>query len=379
MIKIFSFVLGALVFFGGAVGVQAHMTSPGQMRLKIDTTQADISVGLSVSAQDVGSYLKLEDPQTKRVPLRSLEAARDLIERYLASRLLISNNDALCRVYEQQMRWGQGGRRILFFQKRACTKPLGSVLIENKILIEDQGGHRHYVQIEIDGKPARRTVLSQFFPTYTLRFDSPTTIPTSTSAQPPARSTLPQGHALIWAFLWEGMWHIWIGYDHVLFLIVLLFAAARLGQLLWIITAFTLGHSVTLILSALRLLALPERPVEVVIALSIALIASENIWRDAPSMKLRAWMAAAFGLIHGFGFSYVLRDKIHPQAQGLLPALFSFNLGVEIGQIAIVLVAFPLLQRLLLAKDGRRWQRFLNAVVLAVALYWVLMRSFGIE
>lgn len=377
MNQITSFVCGVFLFFL-SFSTQAHMTSPGQMRLKINTTKADLWVGISVSAQDVGSFLKLEDPKTKRVPFPALEAARDTVERYLASRLLISNDGALCRVYAQQMRWAQGGRRILFTQQRSCGKSLGTVLIENKILLEDQGGHRHYVQIEIDGKPARRTVISQFFPTYTMSFRSPSTAPTSQTAKTTTRPTLPQGRALILAFLWDGMWHIWIGYDHVLFLIVLLFAAARLGQLLWIVTAFTLGHTVTLILSALQFIALPERPVEVVIALSIALVAAENIWRESPSMKLRAWMAASFGLIHGFGFSYVLRDKIQPHAAGLLPALFSFNLGVEIGQIAIVVVAFPLLQRLLRAKDGRRWQRFLNSVVLAIALYWVLMRSFGI-
>ncbi|MCB9637839.1 MAG: HupE/UreJ family protein [Myxococcales bacterium] len=349
------------------------------MRVKIDTKTGDLRVAISVSSRDLGNYLKLGGNENKKIPFPVLDAGRKSIEDYMASRLLISNNGKLCHAFEQKMRWGQGGRRALLFQKRRCGKPIGELVIENKILLEDEGSHRHHVRIEVDGKPSRRTIISQFFPSYTLTFKSPTTRATKSTSQPVSRPILPQGRALIVAFLWEGIWHIWTGFDHVLFLVVLLFTIVSLRQLLWIVTAFTLGHTVTLMLSVLDIVTLPPRPVEVAIALSIAIVASENIWKEKPLMGYRAGLAGFFGLVHGFGFSYLLRDKVTPQTSGLLPALFSFNVGVELGQLAIVLVAYPLLQILLQSQDGKRWQRFLNAVVLALALYWAVVRTLGID
>jgi hydrogenase/urease accessory protein HupE len=146
-------------------------------------------------------------------------------------------------------------------------------------------------------------------------------------------------------FLPAGIEHILIGPDHVLFLVALLLLGGSLWRLAAIVTAFTVGHSVTLSLAALGLVSLPASLVEPVIALSIIVVGMDNllVWRDARSRAegagvrdIRVHVAAVFGLIHGFGFASVLQEFGLP-ATALGWSLLSFNLGVEVGQLAIVL------------------------------------------
>lgn len=139
-----------------------------------------------------------------------------------------------------------------------------------------------------------------------------------------------------------GIEHILYGFDHVLFVLALLFFVPRLGMLIKTITAFTIAHSITLALSAVNLVALPPGPVEAVIALSILFLAVElaHGLKGRRSLTHRApWIVAfAFGLLHGFGFAGALRELGLPP-DATLPALFLFNVGVEIGQLMIVLPA----------------------------------------
>ena len=354
------------------------MTSPGQMQVKIKTTERDIRLACSVSTQDIATFLKLDTDNNNRLSEKELDAGRETIERYLSRQLIVSNEGEICPVLKEEMLWGEGRQRVLYYQTRRCKLPFGLLQIENRILFDDQGGHRHFTRIQID-EAIRSTILSNFFPTYSVKIaQAATSQPSTTSASKP-KTPLPKGGWLLVHYLWEGIWHIWIGFDHILFLIALLFVAASLRHLIWIVTAFTLGHSVTLILSALEIVVVPARPVEVIIALSIGVIAVENIWRQAPSLEKRAWVTALFGLVHGFGFSSVLRENVGLPTESLLPALLSFNLGVEIGQLAIVIVAFPLLQRILQSPQGRRTQIFCNALILALALYWSVIRALGID
>src|SRR2546429_1283833 len=152
----------------------------------------------------------------------------------------------------------------------------------------------------------------------------------------------------------EGVWHIWIGFDHILFLLSLLLPAVlvfdagrwqavpRFPPAFWdvfkIVTSFTVAHSITLSLAALGVISLPSRLVESAIATSVVLAALNNVF---PLVHGRRWVVAfAFGLIHGFGFASVLRDLGLPQG-ALLIALVGFNLGVEVGQLAIVSAFLP--------------------------------------
>jgi HupE / UreJ protein len=164
------------------------------------------------------------------------------------------------------------------------------------------------------------------------------------------------------SFFWLGVEHILTGYDHLLFLLVLVLGGGGVWSLIKIITAFTVAHSVTLVLAVLGIVTLPDRLVEAVIALSIAYVAAENLWaRQALS---RRWVVSlAFGLVHGFGFASVLRGLGLP-AGHVAVSLAAFNVGVEAGQAA---VALPLVWLLVRLRD-RPWEPKLAAVVSAIVL-----------
>lgn len=168
------------------------------------------------------------------------------------------------------------------------------------------------------------------------------------------------------AFFLLGVEHIITGYDHLLFVLALVLCGGKLLSLLKIITAFTIAHSLTLGAAALDLLTLPSALVEAVIALSIAYVAFENLM---PKYALpRRWLISfLFGLVHGFGFSGVLKEIGLPKG-GELMALLNFNLGVETGQIAAVLLVLPLLAWLKTTRWEQRTVRALSFAVLLIGL-----------
>ena len=193
-------------------------------------------------------------------------------------------------------------------------------------------------------------------------------------------------------FLREGVWHIWIGLDHILFLLVLILPAvgvstqsgwepapdlrSALVRLLKIVTLFTLAHSVTLSLAALDIFRLPSRLVESVIAVSILAVGINNIY---PRYSHHVWwLIVGFGLFHGFGFANVL-GHLGLQSGSLVLSLFAFNLGVELGQVAIIAIVFPVLFALRAQNFYRqgiiRWG---SAVTSLVALYWLVERALAI-
>ena len=194
----------------------------------------------------------------------------------------------------------------------------------------------------------------------------------------------------------EGVWHIWTGFDHVLFLLSLLLPAvlvrASAHERRWlpapgfapafwdvvkVVTAFTLAHSITLSLAVLGVVSLPSRWVESAIALSVVLAALNNI---RPLVYEKRWVIAfCFGLIHGFGFASVLADLGLPR-ESLLIALVAFNLGVELGQLAIVSAFLPIAFAL---RATALYQRvivvFGSAAIALVALAWLVERAFNLK
>lgn len=182
--------------------------------------------------------------------------------------------------------------------------------------------------------------------------------------------------AVMRTFIPAGIHHIMIGPDHVLFLIGLLLLGGSWLALVKIVTAFTLGHSLTLSLAALGLVMPSPRLIEPAIALSIIFVGADNLVRGA-GRDVRAWVALAFGLVHGFGFANVLREFGLP-AQALGWSLFSFNLGVEIGQLAIVLLVASALE-VIRRRDqtlGRRVAWAGSIVVIVAGAYWFVERVF---
>ncbi|HET8736173.1 MAG TPA: HupE/UreJ family protein [Pricia sp.] len=211
------------------------------------------------------------------------------------------------------------------------------------------------------------------------------------------------------AMVRQGVWHIWIGLDHILFLLALILPSVvrrvredreKLAQgvpeavgtqwywkpvarfkpafiyIVKIVTFFTIAHTITLSLGALNIVNLPSRWVESIIALSIGLAAYHNI---RPIFKGRDWVIAfVFGLFHGFGFASVLGD-LGFKGEYLALSLFGFNLGVEIGQVVIIALIFPVLYYMRRLKLYPKFMFWLSILLIVVSLYWLVERGFDIN
>jgi hydrogenase/urease accessory protein HupE len=178
------------------------------------------------------------------------------------------------------------------------------------------------------------------------------------------------------AFLKLGIEHILTGYDHLLFLLGLLVVCRRFSTTLTIVTCFTVAHSLTLALAALDVVTIPSRVVEPLIAASITFVGVENLVRHGEP-KGRWLLTFVFGLIHGFGFASVLRQAgVGTGGKALALPLFAFNLGVEVGQLAVVVVLLPLLWKL---RTRRLFDRYgvsvISLVVVLLGSYWLLQRT----
>jgi hydrogenase/urease accessory protein HupE len=182
--------------------------------------------------------------------------------------------------------------------------------------------------------------------------------------------------AVVRRFVPSGVHHILIGPDHLLFLVGLLLLGGSIRQLIAVVTAFTVAHSITLSLAALNIVTPPARIVEPAIALSIVYVGADNLMVHG-GRDVRAWIAFAFGLIHGFGFANVLREMDLP-SRALGWTLFSFNVGVEIGQIFVVVAVASALAALRARSEaaGRRLAFAGSIVVIAAGAYWFIQRVF---
>jgi len=232
--------------------------------------------------------------------------------------------------------------------------------------------HRGLLQIS-SGKLSQAAVLPRSHPTVAINLQSPQRL---------------QQFA---EFVTEGVWHIWKGFDHILFLLTLLFPAVivyRLGRweprgswresafdVLKVVTAFTVAHSLTLSLAVLDLIHAPSRVVESTIAATVLLGAMNNL---LPVVLERRWLVAfVFGLVHGLGFASVLAD-LGLHGANLALALVGFNAGVELGQFAIVIVFLPLA---VLLRDTVFYRRIFvpvgSGVIGMVAMVWLISRATG--
>ncbi len=185
--------------------------------------------------------------------------------------------------------------------------------------------------------------------------------------------------AVMKKFVPAGIHHILIGPDHLLFLVGLLLLGGTIRQLTLVVTAFTIAHSITLSLAALNIVTPPARLIEPAIALSIVYVGADNLLVSAPrgGRDVRAWIAFAFGFIHGFGFANVLREMDLP-ARALGWSLFSFNVGVEIGQLLVVVTVASALAALRSRSEAAGLQLAFagSVVVIAAGAFWFIQRVF---
>ncbi len=175
-----------------------------------------------------------------------------------------------------------------------------------------------------------------------------------------------------WHIFLLGIEHILTGYDHILFVLSLIIGAPWLRQIVKVVTAFTISHSLTLALAWFGVIDIPSWMVESAIAASIAVVAAQNMLVDKPGHR---WMlAGGFGLIHGLGFATALKGL--DLRDNVTMTLLAFNLGVETGQLSIVLALAPVL----IWWRDKPWHRttavFLSGIILAIALFWMVQRLF---
>jgi hydrogenase/urease accessory protein HupE len=182
--------------------------------------------------------------------------------------------------------------------------------------------------------------------------------------------------AVVRKFIPAGAHHILIGPDHLLFLVGLLLLGGSIRQLLIVVTSFTVAHSITLSLAALNIVTPPARLIEPAIALSIVYVGADNILAKG-GRDVRGWIAFTFGFIHGFGFANVLREMDLPR-RALGWSLFSFNIGVEIGQLFVVVLVATAFTMLRARSEWSRRHLALagSIVVIAAGAYWFVQRVF---
>ncbi len=270
--------------------------------------------------------------------------------------------------------------RLLF------VRPIGAdkIILRAVKLGELPPGHREFVII---GGPNGTTVAKKLLSAADDTMEIPLTEVGRVISNAPAGSdgrsgasepTRPSSEpSTSWSFLKLGVEHIWTGYDHLLFLFALLVVCRSFRSIVAIISCFTLAHSITLALATLNVVNLPSRITEPAIAASIVFVGVENLLRRGAEPKGRWVLTFAFGLIHGFGFASVLRELgVGDNGTSIAMPLFTFNAGVEVGQIAIAAIVLPIVWRL------RKNEKFvargvpaLSAIVSAAGLYWFLERT----
>lgn len=233
------------------------------------------------------------------------------------------------------------------------------------------GGHRQFVIVaDANGSVVTKKLLSA----------SDSTLEVSLAAGGAGQSAADasSGEApTFWGFVVLGVEHIWLGYDHLLFLFALLLVCRSFRSIVGIVSCFTLAHSLTLALATFEIVRLPSRLVEAAIAASIVFVGVENLLRRGAEPRGRWALTFAFGLVHGFGFASVLGDLgVGRGGQGIAMPLFSFNLGVEVGQIVIAAVVLPILWKLRQQEAFvKRGVPVLSAIIALAGTFWLLQRT----
>lgn len=339
--------------WGGARSARAHQSSVVYAELQLEGR--DVEVTLQIASTDLYEALGLS--QDRPATRAEAEAGRARIAAYLLARITVANHGLPCpgepEASDIVERGGPGGADFSVVHKLryACQRSLEEATVTYGLFFELDPRHQGLAHVRAFGTESEHVFRAQ---SRTL------TLSRALGAWDNVRD-----------YLALGIEHIFTGYDHLAFLFGLLIIAGGLSRpdaggarprrqglvaglryVVGVVTAFTLAHSVTLVASALGWVALPGRLVESVIAASIAYVAVENMVRPAP--RHRFALTFCFGLVHGFGFASVLREIGLPRA-GLLASLLSFNLGVELGQLVVVALAYPVLH--VLASRGARASR----------------------
>ena len=368
--------LVTVLVIGIALATNAHAHKPSDSYLIFDIDGSVVDGQWDIALRDLDFAIGLDTNGDARITWGEVRQKRAEIDAYAMARLQIRDSTTTCpvQVSHHLIDDHTDGAYVVIKFNAVCPSSLNKLQISYRLFFDIDPQHKGLLRLQYKGV-------------------------TSTAIFSPEKSTQVfelQERSRLWQFVEyarEGIWHIWIGYDHILFLLALLLPAVvrRTGQqwqgvtmfrpafwsVLKIVTAFTLAHSITLTLATLGIISLPSRWVESTIAASVVIAALNNLF---PLFSERRWMMAfLFGLIHGFGFASVLTDLGLPQ-NALIVALVGFNIGVEAGQLAIVAAFLPCafflrntwLYRRLTLLGG-------SAVIAVLASIWFVERAFDIK
>jgi hypothetical protein len=364
-------ILLALVTPGTA---QAHKSSDSYLTLHADG--ARLIGQWDIALRDLDYAIGLDGNDDGIITWGEFRARQDAVAAYALAHLELHTAGQSCTLHmtDQLLDDHSDGAYAILRFDAVCPASLRQLTVDYDLLFAFDPQHRGLLRVEADGD-------------------------TRTAVLGPAqrRWSMAAPETAIWRvfvdYLTLGVWHIWTGYDHILFLAALLLPAVLKStggrwvavatlreaakEVLKVVTAFTLAHSLTLSLAVLGLIAVPSRLVESAIAASVVAAAVNNLY---PIVEKRLWLVAfGFGLVHGLGFANVLAELGLPSG-ALVAALFSFNLGVEIGQLAIVSAFLPaaylirrhwLYPRLVLGAG--------SLVIAVLASVWLAERSLDIR
>ncbi len=366
--------LPAFILIGPAATVHAHKPSDSYLSLEVDG--ARIAGRWDIALRDLDYAIGLDSNDDGAITWGEVRARHDAIAAYALARLHIAGEGSPCpmRAVEHLVDAHSDGAYSVLRVAADCERPPSALDLRYALFADLDPQHKGLLRLEYQGR-TQTAVLGHDRPE--IRIDL--------AGASPSRQFLEFGR--------EGVWHIWIGFDHLLFLVTLLLPAVlyrlrdrwrmvpafqpALWDVVKIVSAFTAAHSITLSLATLSVVHLPSRWVESAIAASVVLAALNNL---VPVVQGRRWVVAfGFGLIHGFGFASVLADLGLPSGATLL-ALVGFNLGVEVGQLAVVAAFLPVAYAL-----RRSWvyERVVlvpgSIVIVMVASVWLVERFFNLK
>jgi len=366
-----------LVLLAFLFAAAAHAHKPSDSYLALGVDGASLRGQWDIALRDLEFAIGLDADGNGEITWGELKAKRRDIEAYAYSRLNVLADGKSCALNAADLlvdEHSDGTYAVLRFDADCGARVPAAVEIGYSLFFDLDPTHRGL-----------------------LRFDRGGTAQTGVLSPERPRLAFAAGDisrlAQFFDYLREGVWHIWVGFDHILFLLSLLLPsvlmlkgktwnpAERFRDTFWdvfrVVTSFTVAHSITLSLAALSVISLPSRLVESTIAFSVLVAALNNL---KPLVAERRWAVAfGFGLIHGFGFASVLTDLGLPQG-ALLLALVGFNVGVEAGQLAIVTVFLPFAYAL---RRGWFYRRVVfaggSAAIALVAAVWLAERALDLK
>jgi HupE / UreJ protein len=377
--KFFVHVFLGYIFFAPVVLAHATQNSFLQLNLERGTQQTILAGTWEMSLKDLNIVLKLDTNKNGSISLPELAAQRSKIADYLLPKLSIKadENDCVTRELGGSIKQNLEGAYLSLRLETICLSEPKALTVTDTLFfdLDNNQNHRGFLSLGVDNQ----VLTGVFTPgdqTETLQVAAPNVL------------------SSFLEFVREGIAHIWAGIDHLLFLLALLLPAVLFRQggawravptwreaflnVIKVVSAFTVAHSITLALAAFEIVKLPSRLVEAAIAASVILAALNNIF-PVVQEKNRWVMAFAFGLLHGFGFSSVLAELLLDR-RSLVSSLLGFNVGVEIGQLLFVALVLPIAFAL---RRGNVYQRGTliggSGLVVLVAGIWLAERVFDFK